>query len=104
MSILSTKSETAYIFPGQGAQMLGMGNDLFHDSPPARKVFSEADDLLGYQLTELMFNGPLEDLTQTIHAQPAIFTMSISCYESLRAQKLPSQARETARFFAGHSL
>ena len=104
MSTSLIKSETAYIFPGQGAQILGMGNDLFQDSPPARKIFSEADDFLGYDLSKIMFNGPQDELTQTVHAQPAIFTMSIACYESLRQQKKPSKTPEPAMFVAGHSL
>lgn len=104
MSTSLTKSETAYIFPGQGAQILGMGNDLFHDSPPARKIFSEADDLLGYRLSEIMFNGPQDQLSQTIHAQPAIFTMSIACHESLKEQKGPAKTPKDAMFVAGHSL
>ena len=94
------EEKVAYIFPGQGSQWVGMGRDLYHDFPPARAVFDEADRRLGFALSRLCFEGPEEDLRQTINAQPAIVTASFACLEAARATgKLPAPA-----FVAGHSL
>ena len=64
----------AYVFPGQGSQFVGMGRSLAEHSPAARKVFQEADDTLGFALSELCFNGPSEVLEDTVNAQPAILS------------------------------
>ena len=67
----------AYLFPGQGAQFVGMGKDLYDNSPIARELFERADEILGYRITDIMFNGTDEDLKQTKVTQPAIFLHSV---------------------------
>jgi [acyl-carrier-protein] S-malonyltransferase len=91
----------AWIFPGQGAQEAGMGRDLFESSPTARKVFENADNVLGYSLSQLCFEGPVERLQETQHAQPAIFVTSLACLEAAREQ---GSIDEPPAFVAGHSL
>ena len=68
------EKKTAFIFPGQGSQVVGMGKELYDSSPTAKSIFDEADEILGFSLTKLCFEGPQEELTQTNNAQPAIFT------------------------------
>ena len=67
----------AYLFPGQGAQFSGMGKDLYDSSPTARSLFDQADEILGYRITDIMFSGSDEDLKQTKVTQPAIFLHSV---------------------------
>ena len=89
----------AYVFPGQGAQFVGMGKDLYESSPLAKKLFEQANDILGFRITDLMFAGTDEDLRQTKVTQPAVFLHSvIAC---LVAQEQGAPAPEMA---AGHSL
>ncbi|MEA3328553.1 MAG: ACP S-malonyltransferase [Candidatus Omnitrophota bacterium] len=76
----------AYIFPGQGAQYVGMGKDLYQNSPAARGVFEKADQILGFNLTDLCFNGPLDKLSQTINAQPAVLAVNIAGLQALQLQ------------------
>ncbi len=89
----------ALIFPGQGAQKTGMGKDLYEKSPAARKVFKTADEVLGYSISDLCFNGSEEDLTKTINSQPCILTVSIAAYEALK-----EQTKIEVSALAGHSL
>ena len=70
----------AFVFSGQGAQTVGMGRDLFESSAAARKVFEEADEVLGYKLSDIIFNGPIEKLTESIYCQDAIYTTSCAAF------------------------
>ena len=65
-------SKTAFLFPGQGAQSVGMGKQLYEDLPSARRLFDEATEILGYNLAEVCFQGPAERLNSTAVSQPAI--------------------------------
>lgn len=89
----------AFIFPGQGAQVVGMGKDLFENFEASKSVFETADKVLGKSITNLCFEGPEEDLKQTMNTQPSIVTMSIAALEALK-----SQLNITPSFTAGHSL
>jgi [acyl-carrier-protein] S-malonyltransferase len=75
----------AFLFPGQGAQALGMGRQLLNTLPAARQLFDQAADILGYDLTAVCLNGPVEKLNSTVISQPAIFVASLAALESLRA-------------------
>jgi [acyl-carrier-protein] S-malonyltransferase len=91
----------AWLFPGQGSQAVGMGKDVFEASPAARAVFEQADDALGEKLSTLIFEGPIEELTLTANAQPALVTVSLALLATLK-EKFPSLA--SPAFAAGHSL
>ena len=67
----------AYVFPGQGAQFIGMGKELYESNPKAKELFDKANDILGYRITDIMFNGTDEDLKQTKVTQPAVFLHSV---------------------------
>jgi [acyl-carrier-protein] S-malonyltransferase len=88
----------AFIFPGQGSQYAGMGRDLAENFPVARAVFDEADQALGFSLSNLCFNGPEEDLQLTSNTQPAILTTSVATHRVLFEKGI------TPTFVAGHSL
>ena len=92
-------NKLAFIFPGQGAQVVGMGKDLYENFSAAKKVFDTADEVLGKKVTKICFEGPEEDLKQTINTQPAIVTMSIAALEAFN-----SEMNLTPNFTAGHSL
>ena len=87
----------AYVFPGQGAQFSGMGSDLFESSNEAKAKFESANDILGFNISEIMFNGTDEDLKQTKVTQPAIFLHSVILASCLGEQFKPDMV-------AGHSL
>lgn len=89
----------AFIFPGQGSQSPGMGRDLAENSEAARKVFEEADDALGFKISELCFQGPAEKLQLTETTQPAILTTSIAALRAVEEAGFPKPD-----FVAGHSL
>ncbi len=87
----------AYVFPGQGAQFVGMGKDLYDNSPEAKELFEKANDILGFRITDLMFEGTPEDLKQTKVTQPAIFLHSVIMAKTLGDKFKPDMT-------AGHSL
>ncbi len=92
---------TAYLFPGQGSQSVGMGQALAAAHPVAQETFAEADQILGFALSEVCFTGPAEVLTETRNAQPAILTTSIAAWRALLATR-PDLSGPCC--FAGHSL
>lgn len=87
----------AFVFPGQGAQFVGMGKDLYENNPVAKEMFDKANDILGFNITDLMFNGTDEDLRQTKVTQPAIFLHSVILAKTMGADFAPDMV-------AGHSL
>jgi [acyl-carrier-protein] S-malonyltransferase len=106
MHLAAPKGElmtTAFIFPGQGSQEVGMGRALADAYPAARAVFDEVDEALGEKLSEVIWNGPLETLTLTTNAQPALMATSIAVLRALEAE-FGDAAWQDVRFVAGHSL
>ncbi len=91
----------AFVFPGQGAQVIGMGRELAEAYPAARAVFAEVDEALGENLSDLIWNGDIETLTLTQNAQPALMATSIAAFRALEAEGF---GIKDADFVAGHSL
>lgn len=89
--------KTAYVFPGQGAQFVGMGQDLYNSNEACKALFEQANDILGFRITDLMFSGTDEDLKQTNVTQPAIFLHSVILAKALGDSFKPAMV-------AGHSL
>ena len=89
------------VFPGQGSQYIGMGKDFSHNFPIANEVYREVDDVLGFSLSKLIFNGQIEDLTLTKNAQPAIMATSIAILKTLEKEGFKIKK---SKFVAGHSL
>jgi [acyl-carrier-protein] S-malonyltransferase len=94
---------TAFIFPGQGSQAVGMGRALFDNFASAREVFEEVDAALAQKLSQLIFEGPEADLTLTANAQPALMAVSLAAIAALRSEAGLDLSRDAA-FVAGHSL
>lgn len=93
----------AFVFPGQGSQFVGMGLDLYQKSTAARRAFKTIDDVLGYPLSLIMFDGHQQKLNETANAQPAIFAVSIAAVEAAR-ERTGEKLIEMPVVMAGHSL
>ena len=91
-------TKSAFLFPGQGSQSVGMGRDFYENFPAARAIFDEADEALGFSLSKLIFEGPEEQLKLTEHTQPAILTVSVA------AARILADKGIVPAFAAGHSL
>ncbi|NIK68791.1 MULTISPECIES: ACP S-malonyltransferase [unclassified Paenibacillus] len=91
-------SKTAFVFPGQGAQAVGMGKDAYEAFESSRSVFEQADEALGFKLSDIIFNGPDDALKQTANTQPALLTVSVALLKALEGRGLK------ADYAAGHSL
>ncbi|WP_411349707.1 ACP S-malonyltransferase [Paenibacillus sp. WLX2291] len=88
----------AFVFPGQGAQKAGMAKDVYDASPAAAQYFDQADDVLGFAISKLAFEGPEDELKQTANTQPALLTASITLLEALKERNIQPD------YVAGHSL
>lgn len=97
-------SKTAFVFPGQGSQSLGMGRALAEAFPAARAVFEEADSILGFSFSKLMWDGPKEELDDTINTQPALFIHSLAAWRVVFESRREAITPPPPAFVAGHSL
>jgi [acyl-carrier-protein] S-malonyltransferase len=97
------KSKTAIVFPGQGSQAIGMGKDLFENFASAREVFQKTDEILGVNLSKIMFEGPADELTKTENTQPALMAVSIALITVLE-KEFGKKFSDLCALTAGHSL
>lgn len=91
-------SKIAILFPGQGSQFVGMGKDFLENDSDAQALMAKAEEVSGFPLKELCLEGPMEDLTRTLHLQPAMTVLNLICWQAL------AKAGVKGDFFAGHSL
>lgn len=99
---MTEPGKTAWIFPGQGSQSVGMGLDLYETYAPAREVFDQADEKLGFPISKMCFEGPEEELKLTVNTQPALLTVSYACLKVI--EELNDGTLPKPDFVAGHSL
>ena len=92
-------NKIAFMFPGQGSQYVGMGQELYQNYQIAKDVFEEADDVLGFSLSKMCFEGDMDELTRTVNTQPALLTTSVAVFKVLM-----SQYDLKPEFLLGHSL
>lgn len=105
--LLHALQSTIFLFPGQGSQQIGMGQEIAAAYPAARAIFEEADDTLGFALSRLCFEGPEDELTDTINVQPALLTVCIALLHAIHSEWGAAAALSDAAatsFVAGHSL
>jgi [acyl-carrier-protein] S-malonyltransferase len=99
---------TAYLFPGQGSQQVGMAQELANLYPAAKRTFAEADDLLGFGLSQLCFHGPEDELTDTLNVQPALLTVCVAILRAIKEElgqaAFTPESAHSSCFVAGHSL
>ena len=98
---MAEAKKVAYVFPGQGAQAVGMGRDLYDSYPTAGVIFEQADEALGFPLSQICFEGPEDELLKTINTQPALVTVSFAC---LKVAQETGKGLPPPAFVAGHSL
>jgi len=99
---LAELKKVAYVFPGQGAQVVGMGKDLYDSFDSIKALFRQADDAINFPITKMCFEGPEEELRKTVNAQPALVLVSIACLKA--AQEVAGKILPPPVFMAGHSL
>ena len=100
---MNQQTKYAFLFPGQGAQAVGMGLELYKESNVAKTIFDSIDQSLGRSLTKIMFEGPEDELRETINAQPAIMAVSLACLHAMRSE-LGESFLSSPSMMAGHSL
>jgi len=100
---MTEMKKIAYVFPGQGSQQVGMGRDLYDRFDSAKAVFNQADEILEFPLSKLCFDGPEDELRQTINAQPALVTASFACLQAAN-EAGGENSLPPPDFVAGHSL
>lgn len=99
---MSDGKSVAYVFPGQGAQAVGMGKDLYDSFESVKALFKQADDAINFPISKICFEGPDEELRKTVNSQPAIVLVSLSCLKAV--QEVAGETFPSPAFLAGHSL